>query len=199
MSTCSNARTVSGAATLRSMSLSFHCRMTRWSCLGPWYCLSAEVQHPDDLAPNLVDHCRTYIASSSAWRRVEVVEVASAGRTHKSSCSSPHFSGMFSTGCPPWFGATSSLPFPVPMPASFTSVYRGSGFFAQLLDPRSFHSAPSYGCHHVSPLVQNGANMYIAGAFLYCSCCRLPIFNTALTNVACRTYYCRCQGSNWQD
>ena len=40
--------------------------------------------------------------------------------------------------------------------------------------PRSFHNTPSHGRHHGSPLVQSGTNQYIAGAFLYCSCCIPP-------------------------
>ena len=41
--------------------------------------------------------------------------------------------------------------------------------------PSSFHITPSYARRHWSPLVQNGVNLYIAGACLYCGCFRLPV------------------------
>ena len=122
--------------------------------------------------------CRTYVASSPANEDCQLgdntigVYVATAVSVHKSSCSTPYFPGAFGTGCSPRFGATSPLPFPVPMPATFTSVCRGSMLFLCTIERPTF--APQH-AHHGSPLVQNGANMYIAGAFLYCSCCRPPV------------------------
>ena len=105
------------------------------------------------------------------------VEVTSAGAAYKLPCSSAHFAGAFGTGCLPMFGATSSLPFPVPMSAFFTSVYGCSISFLRTIEvPRSFHST------------------HIAGASISCSCCR-PHLGSLFEFCACTSHIWNIQPS----